>query len=85
MKRREFVAGLGGAAAWPLVAWAQEPAPLVGFLYLGTGFVNLPAFRQGLAQAGFVEDKNVRFDSTGRPASSGWRLSRSSWSNCDRP
>jgi ABC-type uncharacterized transport system substrate-binding protein len=62
MKRREFVAGLGGAAARPLVAWAQEPAPLVGFLYLGTGFVNLPAFRQGLAQAGFVEDKNVRFE-----------------------
>ena len=65
MKRREFIAGLVSAAAWPLEARAQEPAPLVGFLYLGTGFVNLPAFRQGLAQAGFVEDKNVRFEFRG--------------------
>jgi putative tryptophan/tyrosine transport system substrate-binding protein len=62
MKRREFIAGLGGAAAWPLAARAQEPMPLVGFLYLGNRFGNLLAFRQGLAEAGFVEGKNVRFE-----------------------
>jgi hypothetical protein len=34
MRRREFIAGLGSTAAWPVVARAQEPMPLVGFLYL---------------------------------------------------
>jgi putative ABC transport system substrate-binding protein len=65
--RRTFIAGLGGAAAWPLMAGAQEPMPLVGFLYLGNSysFGNLLAFRQGLAEAGFVEGKNVRFEFRG--------------------
>ena len=65
MRRREFIAGLGSAAAWPLAAGAQEPMPLVGFLYLGNRFGNLPAFRQGLAEAGFVEGKNVKFEFRG--------------------
>ena len=91
-KRRTFIAGLGSTAAWPLVARAQESMPLVGFLYLGNSFgislgsslANLTAFRQGLAEAGFVEGKNVRFEFHGRPSTGIWRHLRSNWSTNDR-
>jgi len=63
MRRREFIAGLGSAAAWPVVAWAQQPAiPVVGFLNSGSpgGYASrVAAFRQGLKEAGFVESQNV--------------------------
>jgi putative tryptophan/tyrosine transport system substrate-binding protein len=58
MKRREFITLLGGAAAWPLAAGAQQPAlPVVGFLRStpATGFEYLVnALRQGLNDVGFV-------------------------------
>ena len=64
MRRREFIAGLGGVAvAWPLAARAQPAKmPIIG--YLGSGSpeavpVSMRAFRQGLGEAGYVEGKNV--------------------------
>jgi hypothetical protein len=63
LRRREFIAGLGGAAAWPLAAKSQQRAmPVIGFLGFETPGVFSPrvaAFRQGLSEMGYVEGRNV--------------------------
>src|SRR6202048_3929297 len=66
MRRREFITLIGGAAAWPLAAHAQQPAmPVIGFLSsLAPNDLNLivPAFREGLNGTGFVEDRNIAIE-----------------------
>src|SRR5271165_5841341 len=62
MRRREFIAGLGGAAAWPLVTRAQESLPVVGYVNGASATVVkdlVAAFRQGLSRAGYIEGQNV--------------------------
>jgi putative tryptophan/tyrosine transport system substrate-binding protein len=66
MRRRAFIAALGGAAAWPFMAHAQQPAmPVIGFLSSGApeGFANfVPDFRLGLKGPGFTEGRNVTIE-----------------------
>ena len=63
MRRRQFIAGLGSAAAWPVVAWAQQRAlPVIGFVNAGAADASadyVAAFRKGLGETGFVEGQNV--------------------------
>jgi putative tryptophan/tyrosine transport system substrate-binding protein len=65
MRRREFIAAVGGAAVWPVIARGQHQMPLVGFLNSAspdTYRFNADSFREGLAKAGFVEGRNVRIE-----------------------
>ena len=63
LQRREFIAGLGGAAAaWPLTAAGQQQKPIIGWLRTRPGVPDrdvIDGFRRGLAEAGFIENKNV--------------------------
>jgi putative ABC transport system substrate-binding protein len=67
MNRRELIAGLGSAAAWPVVARAQQRGlPVVGFLSVGApegaGIDDPASFRKGLSETGFIEGRNVAIE-----------------------
>jgi putative ABC transport system substrate-binding protein len=62
--RRRLIVGLGGAAAWPLAARAQQPAPVIGYLNSGAqpNPNTLAALREGLGQMGYVEGRNITIE-----------------------
>jgi putative tryptophan/tyrosine transport system substrate-binding protein len=62
MRRRAFMAGVGSAAAWPLIASGQQQRlPVVGYIDVRPGRYK-PSFYQGLSEVGFVDHRNVIVD-----------------------
>jgi putative ABC transport system substrate-binding protein len=90
MRRRQFIAGLGGVAAWPLAARAQQPDRMrrVGVLSSQamdspTETVWLDTLRQGLDRLGWVEGRNLQIDVRfPRRDSGALRTSPRSWWRC---
>jgi putative ABC transport system substrate-binding protein len=66
VRRREFIGLLGGATAWPLAAWAQQPAKrVIGYLSQGSPEADaerVHGLRQGLSEAGYVEGRNLTIE-----------------------
>ena len=64
MRRREFIAGLGGAAAWPMVARAQQPVKIYRLGYLAPARIPhlIDALLTGLRELGYVEGKNTKIE-----------------------
>jgi len=66
MRRRDFIAGLGGTAAWPFAVRAQQRAtPVIGFLHsesLESRRDSVTAFHRGLAESGYVEGRNAAIE-----------------------
>ena len=69
MRRREFIAGLGGATAWPMVARAQQAGRIrhIGML-VGINDPDIKAFQQELENHGWFEGRNIRIDYRFAPA-----------------
>jgi putative tryptophan/tyrosine transport system substrate-binding protein len=68
MRRRDFIAGLGGAGTWPLSGRAQsERIPVIGFLAAGSNDAKRwgASFPQGLKEAGYVEGQNLAIEYRG--------------------
>jgi putative ABC transport system substrate-binding protein len=65
MNRRQFITLVSGAVAWPLAARAQQPIPAIGLLHPGSPEANakyVASFRKGLAEADFVEGRNIAIE-----------------------
>jgi putative ABC transport system substrate-binding protein len=71
MRRRDFIAGLSSAAAFPLAVLAQQPAlPVVGYVTSSVGGEkrSIAAFREGLSETGYIEGQNVTVEPHGLDA-----------------
>jgi hypothetical protein len=76
MNRREFIAGFGGAVAWPLAARAQQPPlPLIGFVSSAAADTcYVAAFRQGLTDSGYIEGHNLAVRTAPPHSSPAWSM-----------
>jgi putative ABC transport system substrate-binding protein len=65
LRRRQLILLLSGATAWPLVALADKPVPVIGYIstsFAGAGAVGIAGFRQGLSETGYVDGQNIAIE-----------------------